>query len=156
MFLVAYFLSRCGVILDNSPNPVPPTAMNVLTWKEGYGLFYDTPGAGRNLATFRNSLKNTRDDFDAHLENGRVGWRSDDASRSPQPLARPAQAVWDTWTDRSDEELTIRVLSIISETTRTESEQDISSNDPIAGAIRKLESERDKLIRAIDALRRLQ
>jgi 5-methylcytosine-specific restriction protein A len=107
--LVAYFLSRCGAIVPGKRSPAPPRVLGVQTWNRAYAMFYGRLGAGRTFMVFRNSLRNARDDFDGHLDSGRIGWRAKgtegDDHRPPRPLPKQKQDAVDTWRSRSDDEL---------------------------------------------------
>ena len=78
MQLVGYVLARCGTRHGNGSPAGPPPWLGTLTWRETYDLFHEALGDGRTPDSFANSLKNTRDAFDAHLPSGRVGWLSPD------------------------------------------------------------------------------
>ena len=107
MWLAAYFLARCGRTREGRP-PGPPPQLEVRSWSDAYALFFPKLGAGRPLAVFANSLKNARDQFDAHLDRGRVGWRDPagvSESRAPRPLQSLAREVFDEWQPRTDEQL---------------------------------------------------
>jgi hypothetical protein len=98
-WLVAYFLSRC-----TGGGNAPPEALGVSTWKAAYERFYPACGEGRDLARFRNSLKNARDSFDSHVPNGRRGWLDAD-HQTPGRLGAIPAAILSAWGDRSDAEL---------------------------------------------------
>ena len=105
MWLVAYFLSRCGQEHVSRRTPIPPRQLQVGSWEEAYALFYLRLNGGRSFSAFYNSMKNTRDMFDGHLNSGRVGWRKDSVEREPQPLNRAAQDVMDKWQGQADDAL---------------------------------------------------
>jgi hypothetical protein len=84
MILVGYFLARCGSGEDHTE---PPLVLGTPRWENVYPMFYDRLGGGRTPVAFRNSLQNTRDDFDFRVGNGREGW--------DKPLSRREQAVFD-------------------------------------------------------------
>ena len=105
MWLVAYFLSRCGQRLPPRRTPSPPPQLQASSWEEAYALFFPRLHGGRSFAVFHHSMKNARDAFDGHHDSGRVGWRENEDGRPPQPLNRDAQAIMDEWQGRSDEEL---------------------------------------------------
>lgn len=107
-WLVAYFLARCGVSHPGQPSG-PPAQLGTDLWHEAYDLFYARLGGGRASDQFRNSMKNARDLYDAHLSvGGRVGWRSEASgapNRPAQPLPAKAAEVEQDWRERSDAEL---------------------------------------------------
>lgn len=110
MIVAAYYLSRCGD-KTTGRKAAPPTALAVSSWKEAYGVFFDSMGDGRELGQFRNSLKNARDVFDVLFPNGRVGWKD---ARGHQPeFAGSFLRVHEQWQDRSDEELESFVLGLM-------------------------------------------
>lgn len=115
MWLAAYFLARCGE-LRPAQAPLPPPQLGVRTWHDAYARFYRRLGQGRRPDVFANSLKNARDQFDAYLDRGRVGWRDtpDEAgSRAPRPLQPLALDVFETWEPRTDEELWAEVSNLV-------------------------------------------
>ena len=118
MWLVGYFLARCGVRESDGPSR-PPKQLQISTWNETFDIFYAYLGGGRKPEEFRHSLKNCRDLFDAHLgTGGRVGWRSvrtGAADRPPQPLPAAAKEVLETWAGRSDKDLWAEVRKLIRE-----------------------------------------
>jgi 5-methylcytosine-specific restriction protein A len=72
LYYIAYALSRLS-----GPEGEPPAILGVSSWAEAYDLFFVDYGGGREIKTFRNSLKNLRDAFDAFHDDGpRRGWRS--------------------------------------------------------------------------------
>lgn len=89
MLDVGYFLSKYGE-RQSKGTPLPPVELDTQSWKLTYTIFFANLGGGRTLAQFSNSLKNTRDEFDSHMESGRVGWRDQDIERSPSPLSKLA------------------------------------------------------------------
>lgn len=74
-----------------------------LTWNEIYDSFYHSLGSGREPDNFRNSLKNTRDTFDAHVENSRKGWV--DENGKPSKLGRTENRVFNKYENSSEPEL---------------------------------------------------
>ena len=110
MIVAGYYLSRCGQPSSDARTE-PPAALYVETWWEAYDVFYDTMGDGRTRPQFRNSLKNTRDEFDSLFDNGRVGWTDRDGK--PRPLGNKSEAVHKKWTNRYDEELEEYVLALL-------------------------------------------
>lgn len=112
-WLVAYYLARCGVQDLETGRMHPPPGLNVRTWNEAFAAFFEHLGGGRSPARFRNSLKNARDSFDAHVySSGRVGWRAADDARSPGRLGRLAQQVLNEWSGKSDDELEMAALAL--------------------------------------------
>lgn len=104
MWLAGYFLSRCGQ--RRAHDVGPPPQLEVENWYEAYRRFYPTLAGGRSPQVFVNSLKNARDDYDAHLDSGRVGWRDGlTPNRPPGRLSPLARETMDRWQDRSCEEL---------------------------------------------------
>lgn len=95
MVLVGYFLARCW---SGQRRTGPPVVLGTSRWEDVYPLFYDRLGGGRDLRSFRNSLQNTRDAFDAHVDNGRRGWWQ-------KSLGELEQAVFDEWQSRPCTEL---------------------------------------------------
>jgi hypothetical protein len=94
MVIVGYFLARCGSGRDRTE---PPSVLGTSRWEDIYPMFYDCLGGGRTPVAFRNSLQNTRDDFDFYVDNGREGW--------DKALSQREQAVFDKWQLRSCAEL---------------------------------------------------
>ena len=104
LYEVGYFLSRCG---DNNTRPaLPPIVLAASSWSRAYDVFYSQLSAGKALLSFRNNLKNIRDLFDGHFDNGRVGWMnpSEDnpKERTPHALKGIAKHVFETFTEFSD------------------------------------------------------
>jgi hypothetical protein len=99
IILVGYFLARCGAGKDHTK---PPNALGVTNWGEAYSMFYERLGEGREHRTFETSLRNVRDAFDAHVQNGRKGWYKDD---KPAPLPWLHQKIFDRWRLRDDRQL---------------------------------------------------
>ena len=111
--LVAYYLARCGVRDPDTGRMHPPPGLGARTWREALESFYPSLGGTRSLQSFRNSLKNSRDRFDAHVESsGRVGWRKPDEARSPAVLPRLSQELLNRWALRDDDELLAAVLAV--------------------------------------------
>jgi 5-methylcytosine-specific restriction endonuclease McrA len=113
MQLVAYVLARCG-----SPNPkgggdLPPAWLGAATWRDAYGAFYEPLGDGRTLQTFRNSLKNARDAFDAHVASNRVGWVDRKSGGLPYRQDQLVGRVLSQWGDKSDDELRDAAMEIL-------------------------------------------
>lgn len=110
MVLAAYALARLGHRAEGRRD-APPAFLNAPDWRQAYELFYPHFHDGREIRSFRNSLKNARDAFDAHLTSRRTGWRMKDGSPpEPQGLFK---ATLNAWKDRSDEELRDAVLHIL-------------------------------------------
>ena len=63
MYLVGYFLSRCGDRQEIGSSK-PPRPLNVGSWQEAYMKFFPTLGEGRTQTTFINSLLAVRSGFD--------------------------------------------------------------------------------------------
>ncbi|EOG7704959.1 hypothetical protein ACLINR_004494 [Vibrio parahaemolyticus] len=122
---VGYFLSRLGV-------NAPPQELGASSWKEAYTKFYGTFGGDKTEVEFRNSLKNLRDHFDSHLENGRTGWMGSD--KQPQKLSTVNQSVFESLQKLSDEELWdyIRPLAITTYDARIERKKTLELSE--AGA----------------------
>jgi hypothetical protein len=95
MILAGYFLSRCGVI-------DPPPQLGTTSWETAYAMFYRRLGGRRDLPTFQRSLRNVRDAFDSHCDNGRKGWYKDGR---PAPLARVNLVIFDEWQPRDVQRL---------------------------------------------------
>lgn len=97
---VGFFLSSFG---EKHTLPVgPPHELGASSWRHAYIAFYDALGGGRSIRTFSNSLKATRDAFDAWVDSGRVGWREDG---NPKPLSPIESRVFTQWWSRPREEL---------------------------------------------------
>jgi hypothetical protein len=104
MLLVGFFLARCGRRTEAGASS-PPQQLHTDQWKRAYVVFFSALGDGRTLNSFCNSLKNTRDLFDARVDSGRVGWRETSREREPLRLTQPAQRVFDRWNTASDSAL---------------------------------------------------
>ncbi len=101
MWLVAYYLARFG-----RPGQLPPASLQTDSWAEAYDLFFPALGDGREAAAFRNSLKNARDAFDAHVGTERVGWRdAKKAERPPGTLGAEATRILDQYRESSHEDV---------------------------------------------------
>jgi len=98
--LAGYFLSR----LTRSDGR-PPVLLSVTSWGQAYQMFYESCGGGRTPEEFHNTMKGTRDHFDAHLPNNRTGFLQRDGSGLPRPLGETEARVFDEWQERSDSEL---------------------------------------------------
>jgi 5-methylcytosine-specific restriction endonuclease McrA len=114
MQLVAYALARCGSTAAGGGKALPPTWLGTTNWGRAYDLFYRALGDGRSAETFRNSLKNARDAFDAHVRaSPRVGWVDHEAGGAPYRADKGVRATLDAWEKRSDDELRDAVLTIL-------------------------------------------
>jgi hypothetical protein len=102
--MAGYFLARCTQT-EPASRGQPPRQLGTPHWRKAYLGFYDAPGDGRDLQSFSNSLKNSRDGFVGHFSTGRVGWRAETTDREPRALSTIEQDVFDRSADRSDEEL---------------------------------------------------
>ena len=98
---VALYLSRCGQFRSGR-HPLPPVELGTHSWATAYAMFFDALGGGRTLRSFKNSLKASRDQFDSHVNSGRVGWREGNEAKSLP--ARDAN-ILQHWQARSDGEL---------------------------------------------------
>lgn len=113
LFTVAYFLSRCGrVVQPNKPHG-PPPQLQVSSWRAAYEYFYEALADGRSHEVFFNTLKASRDQFDGHVDSGRKGWREPGPLRQPQPLDEIPGRILSYWATRSDEELWATVRSYV-------------------------------------------
>ena len=99
--LVALFLSRYGRRVEGGP-PLPPARLGTDSWREAYAGFFHTLAAGRSLLSFHRSLKLTRDQFDSHVDSGRVGLL---VGGELKPLPKPDAEIFATWGSRSEDEL---------------------------------------------------
>lgn len=96
MVTVAFFLSKFGEKRERR-TAYPPRELQTTSWKIAYTEFFASLAEGRMPTTFRNSLKNARDVFDAHVQSGRVGWREAGAERPPAELPSMHKRVWKKW-----------------------------------------------------------
>lgn len=110
MQLVAYALARCGDRAGGADRP--PAWLEVDSWREAYGRFFEVLGDGRTLDSFANSLKNARDAFDAHVDSGRIGWVGRDPERARGPNTMVGRMLRE-WGPRSDAELQAAVLAVL-------------------------------------------
>ena len=93
MYLVGYFLSRCGRSQLGKPS-LPPKELGVDQWNKAYAAFYAKLGQGRAPASFANSLKAVRDAFDMWNESsGRQGWKDSSGSQRTQPTGMLADVL---------------------------------------------------------------
>jgi|GEM_PF-1161697 len=104
MVTVAYFLARYGDPVPGAPAR-PPRELLTASWGLAYAIFYRALHTGRSLVAFRNSLKNARDVFDAHLPSGRVGWRQPSEARPPVLLPSTYREVISDWSDQTRDAL---------------------------------------------------
>lgn len=81
---VGYFLSAFGA--KEAGTVRPPSELRTQSWQHAYATFYSALSSGRTLVSFSNSLKATRDAFDAWVDSGRKGWRLPDGA--PKPLSQ--------------------------------------------------------------------
>lgn len=101
-WLVAFFLSKFGEIQDKTT--LPPNELEVSTWKEAYKAFFKSLGEDRTEGSFANSLKNSRDSFDSHIEGSiREGWK--DNKRKPALLSNTAKDIFDEYSSKSRSEI---------------------------------------------------
>lgn len=87
-------MSRFGTV-DGARRSQPPSEIGVETWNRAYLCFYRALSGGRSPRQFGHALKNTRDEFDGFFDNGRIGWRSEDAERAARPLTPEMQSVFE-------------------------------------------------------------
>lgn len=112
-WLVAYYLASCGW-LDTNRISYPPKLLKVSDWGSAYDIFYMPLGGGRTASQFRNSLKNARDLFDAHIPwANRVGWRMAGHHTAPAPMTDLAQQVFSDCHGKSESELYERISVFI-------------------------------------------
>ncbi len=108
MLLAGYYLSRCSVH-NAAGRTKPPSALGKATWCAAYDLFHQHIGRDRPAERFRNSLRNTRDAFDAIFANGRRGWVDRDGSALL--MNDRLAAIHDCWKDYDDDALESAVLA---------------------------------------------
>lgn len=95
-WLVAFFLSKYGDTIKGKET-TPPVELNTKSWKDAYKFFYEKFSEGKNIQTFKNSLKNCRDTFDGHFDTStRIGWR--DLEGKPIKLPALAKSVFNKYT----------------------------------------------------------
>lgn len=96
--LVSLFLSKFGEASEGK-STYPPIELNTSKWKQAYACFYNALGEGRTTASFKNSLKNSRDVYDSHHSSGRSGWRAGGEGRPPAKLPKLHQDLWDKYSN---------------------------------------------------------
>lgn len=112
MQLVAYAMSRCGVVDERTGRTRPPPWLGEQLWARAYDQFLSAVGDGREPLEFRNTLKNARDAFDAHHENGRVGWIDHGDGGKPFRADAMVRSILASWGDRPEDELRAVVIAI--------------------------------------------
>lgn len=112
MFVAAYALARLGEQVEGKRD-APPAFLGVSTWRQAYDLFYPHMHDGRPVETFRSSIKNARDAYDAHLSSRRVGWRMQNGE-PPAPQGS-IKSVLEEWKARTEDELMTEVIRILSQ-----------------------------------------
>jgi predicted HNH restriction endonuclease len=122
MWLVAYALSRCGAKSASGKPAAPPSWLKVRSWSEAYAAFYPVLHEGRTERAFSNSLKNARDSFDAHLNNGRVGWVS--KIGLPHRQDGIVRRILSEWSGKGDDELRQAIEDILQGDTRPSDAED--------------------------------
>lgn len=108
---VGYFLSRFTDRVDGG-RPLPPQELGVSAWGAAYDLFYSKLSGGRPLEQFRYTLKNSRDEFDGFLDNGRQGWKESDGR--PQRLNQKPHVVFQEFRNLTREQIWARIRNHIS------------------------------------------
>ena len=93
---VGYFLSRFTEPTEGRV-PLPPRELGTKAWGAAYDLFYPNLSSGRPFSQFRNTLKNSRDEFDSYFDNGREGWK--EADGRPKPLVSKSHEVFEGFQD---------------------------------------------------------
>lgn len=107
LWFAGYALSRLAL-----PDGGPPAFLGVKHWYAAYDKFFDALSDGRGDSTFRNSLKNVRDAFDAFIETSpRAGWRSAEGL-PPRRSGRLAQ-ILDAWEPLDAERVIQEARSIL-------------------------------------------
>ena len=89
---------------------LPPPWLGTSKWNDAYDQFFDVLHDGRSTTSFRATLKNARDAFDAHVRNGRRGWIRSDGSPVRQDSG--VKEILGAWADRSAAELEAAVLAL--------------------------------------------
>lgn len=111
--LVAYALARCRVATERLGHKLPPPWLGVTRWRDAYELFLPALSDGRDTHSFRNTLKNARYAFDAHLPNARPGWVDYADGGRPWQQAGPVRTMLDWRQARDERELTDAVLALL-------------------------------------------
>jgi hypothetical protein len=106
----AYFLSRFSETGEGTRS-LPPAELKVGTWEAAYDLFHPELSAGRPLVQFRNTLKNSRDEFDGYYDNGREGWKESDGT--PKKLNQLPHQIYEEHCDQSREEIWNRIREFV-------------------------------------------
>jgi hypothetical protein len=141
----ALFLSRFSERSEGGRS-LPPRELRASDWNRAYDLFYQVLADGRSRATFANTLKNSRDVFDAHVpDSSRVGWRASEVGRPPEPLSRPFAEIWNRWrnTPRTEFFEAIRQWIVWDSVTESETPTRIPegiTREDVLNAIRTLDS----------------
>jgi hypothetical protein len=108
---VGYFLSKFGDRSSGSGTAGPPNSLGTYTWKETYALFHPELSGGRSALSFRNSLKNARDIYDAKFtESGRRGWWQQ------SQLPETAMRVVTEWSDRPEHQVIDEITRLVTGT----------------------------------------
>ena len=109
LYKVGYFLSRCCDNTNQAGPSLPPVVLAVRSWSRAYDVFYSQLSGGKALLSFRNNLKNVRDLFDGHFDNGRVGWmdpsEENPNGRTPRALKGIAEEVFEKFESLNHEEV---------------------------------------------------
>jgi len=103
MILAGFYLAKFGRRTEKAT--LPPARLGTDHWKTAYLVFFAALGEGRTPSMFLNSLKNSRDLFDGHVDSGRVGWRQDGPKRDPLPLTREGRHVFAKWNVEEEAEV---------------------------------------------------
>ncbi|MBS0960224.1 HNH endonuclease [Acetobacter thailandicus] len=107
LVLVGYYLSR----FTQRETGKPPQFLHCDTWQQAYDIFYEQLNGGRDRDAFKNSLKNTRDHFDAYFDNGREGWK--DATGTPRGLSQISQSIYSDFSHKSENEIHSLIIALI-------------------------------------------
>ena len=98
-WIAAFYLSKFGETNDDSIT-LPPSELEVKTWKEAYKFLFRSLEKDRTERSFANSLKNARDSFDSHIDNSpRAGWK--DNKRKPALLPNIAKEVYNEYSSKT-------------------------------------------------------
>jgi hypothetical protein len=103
---VGYFLSRFTEP-GKGTQSLPPEELSVCSWEAAYDLFHPTLSAGRQLLQHRNTLKNSRDEFDGYFDNGREGWKESDGT--PKKLNQLPHQIYEENYDQNREQIWARI-----------------------------------------------